>query len=97
MFTIDMLKGQGRPVRTRPQGLALFVATFAVPVLVIILMAGYYIRNEVIISIQKQDIAGLDVQMQRLADELKFKEACEKEKAAVNGCLTDVGLLNQQA
>ncbi|MGA2172781.1 MAG: hypothetical protein ABSG82_07210 [Sedimentisphaerales bacterium] len=90
MFTIDMLKGQGRPARTRPQGLALFVATFAVPVLVVILMAGYYIRNEVIISIQKQDIAGLDVQMQRLADELKFKESCEKEKAAINGCLTDV-------
>jgi hypothetical protein len=90
MFTIDLLKGQGRPVKTRPQGIALFVATFAIPVLVAILMVGYYIRNEVIISIQKQNITGFDAQLQRLAGDMKLKESCEKEKAAINSCLTDV-------
>jgi Tfp pilus assembly protein PilN len=90
MFTIDLLKGQGRPVRTKPQGVVLFVATFAVPVLAAILMVGYYFRNGVIILIQKGTIVSLDSQTQRLADDWKLKESCEKEKSAVNGCLADV-------
>jgi hypothetical protein len=45
MFIIDLLKGEHLPVKTKPQGIAIFVATFAVPVLVAIFMVGYYIRN----------------------------------------------------
>jgi hypothetical protein len=90
MFAIDLLKGQGRPVRTKPQGVALFVTTFAVPVLVTILMVGYYVRNGVIISIEKQNITNYDSQIKRLADDLKFKESSELEKSSINSCLNDV-------
>jgi Tfp pilus assembly protein PilN len=90
MFAIDLLKGQGRPARTKPQGVAIFVATFAVPMLVAILIAGYYYRNKVTISIHKQNIASYVTQTERLADALKLKEAWEKEKSAINGCLTEV-------
>jgi Tfp pilus assembly protein PilN len=90
MFAIDLLKGQGRPARTKPQGVAIFVATFAVPMLVAILIAGYYYRNKVTISIHKQNIANYVTQTERLADALKLKEAWEKDKSAINGCLTEV-------
>ncbi len=90
MFTIDLLKGQGLPVRTRPQGVAIFVTTFTVPVLVAILMVGYHVRNGVIISIQKQKVATFEAQTRRLADALKLKESCEKDKSAINSCLMDV-------
>ncbi|MFH1371062.1 MAG: hypothetical protein ABII09_07250 [Planctomycetota bacterium] len=90
MFTIDLLKGEHLPVKTKPQGIALFVATFAVPVLVAIFIVGYYIRNEVIISIKKQTITSLETQVQRLSDSLKLKESCEKEKSSVHACLADV-------
>jgi Tfp pilus assembly protein PilN len=90
MFTIDLLKGQGRPVRTKPQGVALFVATFAVPILVAMLMAGYYTHNNVIISVQKQEINNYEGQTARFAGALKFKESCEREEAAINNCLTDI-------
>ncbi len=90
MFAIDLLKGQGRPARTRPQGVAIFVATFAVPMLVAILIAGYYYRNKVTISIHKQNVASYVTQTERLADALKLKEAWEKDKSAINGCLMEV-------
>jgi len=90
MFKIDLLKGQNLPVRTKPQGVAIFVATFTVPVLVAMLMAGYHVRNGVIISIQKQNIAGVETQTQRLANALMLKESCEKDKSAINSCLADV-------
>jgi len=90
MFTIDLLKGQGRPIRTKPQGVAIFVATFAVPALAAILLVGYYVRNQVIISVQRQNIANIDTQTQRLADDLKVKEAGEREKSTINACMADV-------
>jgi hypothetical protein len=90
MFAIDLLKGQGRPARTKPQGVAIFVATFAVPMLVAILIAGYYYRNKVVILIHKQNISSYVTQTERLADAWKLKESWEKDKSAINGCLTDV-------
>jgi hypothetical protein len=90
MFTIDLLKGQGRPIRTRPKGIAIFVATFVVPMLVAILMASYYYNNKVVISISKQHIANYTAQIGRLAEPLKFKESCEKDKTSLRNCLSDV-------
>ncbi len=90
MFNIDLLKGQGLPVKTKPQGIAIFVATFAVPALVAILLGGYYVRNQVLVSVQKQKIISFENQTQKLADALKIKESFEKDKNAVNTCMTDV-------
>jgi hypothetical protein len=90
MFTIDLLKGQGRPVRTRPKGILIVVATFAVPMLVAILMAGFYYNNKVVISIHKQNIANNTAQIERLADAVKLKDSWDKDKTSLNNCLTDV-------
>ena len=90
MFTIDLLKGQGRPVRTRPKGIAIFVATFVVPVLVAILMASYYYNNRVVISINSQNVANYTTQTERLADTLKLKESWERDKINLSNCLSDV-------
>ncbi len=90
MFTIDLLKGQGRPVRTRPKSVAIFVTTFAVPVLVAMLMAGYYYNNKVVISISKQNIANYNMQMERFADTLKLKKSWEKDKTDLSNCISDV-------
>ena len=90
MFTIDLLKGENLPVRTKPQGVAIFVATFAVPALAIILMAGFYIHNEVIISVQRQNIKGFEIQTHRLDSATKLKESFEEQKAMLNSCLADV-------
>jgi hypothetical protein len=90
MFTIDLLKGQGRPVRTRPQGIAIFVATFAFPVLAAFLVVGFYFNNKVIIAVHQQNITNYTTQLDRLSDALKLKESWEKDKTSINNCLADV-------
>jgi hypothetical protein len=90
MFTIDLLKGQGRPVRTRPKGIAIFVATFAVPMMVMMLLAGFYYNNKVVIAIHKQNIANYTTQAERLADAMKLKESWENDKAGLNNCISEV-------
>jgi hypothetical protein len=90
MFNIDLLKGQGRPVRTRPKGIAIFVATFAVPAVVAMLLFSYYYRNKVVISIQTQNIETYATQTERLADATKLKESWENDKTNLNNCIADV-------
>jgi hypothetical protein len=90
MFTIDLLKGQGRPVRTRPKGILIVVATFAVPMLTAILLAGFYYNNKVVITVHKQNIANYTTQIERLADSMRLKELWDKDKTSLNSCLTDV-------
>jgi hypothetical protein len=90
MFTIDLLKGQGRPVRTRPKGIAIFVATFAMPLLVAMLLISFYYGNKVAISINTQKISSYTTQIERLADAVKLKDAWEADKSNLNNCLTDV-------
>ena len=45
MFTIDLLKGQGIPIKSRPTGIAISAAAVAVPVIIAIVMLGFYLRN----------------------------------------------------
>lgn len=90
MFTIDLLKGQGRPIRTKPKGIAIFVATFVVPMLVAILMASYYYNNKIVISVNKQKVANYTTQIGRLADPLKLKESWDRDKTNLSNCLSDV-------
>jgi len=90
MFTIDLLRGHGVPAKTKPQGLALFVATFAVPVVMAIAMFSYYVRNGVMMGIQKETIAGYDVKMEKLADAIKMQQSFEKEKSVINNCMQEV-------
>jgi hypothetical protein len=91
MFTVDLLKGHGRPVRTRPKGVLIFVATFAVPMMAALMLAGFYYRNKVVISINQQNIANYTTQTERLADAVKLKESWDTDKANLNNCLADVG------
>ncbi len=90
MFTIDLYKGQSLPVRTKPQGLALIIATYAVPAVVAVLLGSFYLRNRIVIAVEKQKAATFQSQTERLGDALKLKESYEKDKTSVNNCLADV-------
>ena len=57
MFTIDLLKGQGIPIKRRPWGVAIAALAFVVPILVAMVMFGFYISNGIVIRVTKQEIA----------------------------------------
>jgi hypothetical protein len=90
MFTIDLLKGQGIPVKSGPAGLAIIAGTFAAPVIVAIVMFGCYLSNSIKLSVQKQQIAGYESKLDSLSDAMEFQKAIEKKKAVINNCLSEV-------
>lgn len=90
MFTIDLLKGQGIPIRSRPEGIAIAVMAISVPLFVAILLFSLYLRNTVIISIQKEGIANYQTQIDKLASAVKQYRSLEGEKQLYKSCLSEV-------
>jgi hypothetical protein len=90
MFTIDLLKGQGIPIKSRPESIAVTAVTLAVIAIIAITMLGYYLHNRIVISIQRQRIANYETKINELSEAVTLQKAFEKEKEIINGCLSEV-------
>lgn len=90
MFTIDLLKGKGVPAQIGPQGVAVAVVAFAVPLIIAMVMLGGFLRNKIAISIQTGAIANYDAKISQLADAVQLQKSFENEKNAVNSSLAEV-------
>jgi len=90
MFTIDLLKGQGVPIRSGPEGIVVVAVTLVVPVVVAIVMLGCYLRSSIVMSIQKQDILNYETKIEELVDAVQLQKSFEQEKSQINNCLSEV-------
>lgn len=90
MFTIDLLKGEGIPIKSGPEGIAVAVITFAVPVIIAILMFGSYMSSSADLSIQKQEIIRHERKIRELSDAVEMQKSFEKEKTIITSCLSEV-------
>lgn len=90
MFKIDLLKGKGIPVKSKPREAVLIGISFGVPVTVLIVLLGHYLYGEVIASTQKGLVNSYETKLSRLADKLAVQESAEAEIIALNTCLKEV-------
>ena len=90
MFTVDLLKGQGVPMRSGPGGIAIAAITFVVPIIIAIVMFGFYLRNGIVMSIQKQRIVNYETKIGELSDAVELQRSFEKEQNLINNCLSEV-------
>jgi len=90
MFTIDLLKGQGIPIKSRPGGMAISGVSIAVPLIIATIMFSSYVRNRIIISIQKRGITSFKTRTEKLSDVINQHKSLEKEKSLYNSCLSEL-------
>jgi len=90
MFTIDLLKGQGIPIKSRPPGVAISGVSIAVPLIIATIMFSSYVRNRIIISIQKRGIASFKTRTEKLSDVINQHKSLEKQKSLYNSCLSEL-------
>jgi Tfp pilus assembly protein PilN len=83
MFTIDLLKGQGIPARSRPEGIIATAVTVVVPVVIAVTMVGVYLSNRVVINIQRREIAGYEKKTAGMSDAMRAHKLYEKRKDAI--------------
>ncbi len=90
MFTIDLLKGQGVPAKSRPRNIAVGAAAVVAPIIIAIAMFGFYLHNKVTISIQKDAIANFKTKIAGMSDVIELQKSFEQQKKDYNNCLSEV-------
>jgi hypothetical protein len=90
MFTIDLLKGQSVPMKSSPGGIAIAAITVAVPLIVAIIMFGFYLNDKTTVSIKEQEAARCQAEIDKLSDAVELQESLEKEKIVYGDCLSEV-------
>ena len=90
MFTIDLLKGQGIPIKSGPEGIGIAAATFMVPVIVAIITIGCYLHTKIVMSIQRYGLTSYENKIDALSEAAKLQESFEKEKIAYSSGLQEV-------
>lgn len=90
MFTIDLLKGQGIPVKSGLGGIIIAVVALVVPIVIAIVMFGLYLSNIIDISVQKQEIVRYEKQIDRLSDALEMQKSFEEKKTIYSNSLSEV-------
>ena len=90
IFTIDLLNGQAIPLKSKPGGLAVVVATAVIPLTVALGMFSLYLHNNIAVTVKQKEIARYEAEIGKLSDAVKLQEALEKEKIACKDSLTDV-------
>jgi len=91
MFTIDLLKGEGIPAKSRPKDIAIASAMLVVPTIIAIVMLSLYLRNEITLSIQRKEMVRSKAELDKLSDTIEAKKSLEEEKDIVSNCISEVG------
>jgi Tfp pilus assembly protein PilN len=89
LLSIDLLKGQGIPIKSRPGGAAILAITIAVPVIAAIIMVGDYASDRIILMNQKRNLAKIETEISQLSGGMEFQEAVKKEISNINACLKE--------
>ena len=89
MFTIDLLKGQGIPVKSGPGGITIAVVTLVVPIVIAIVMLGLYLSNIINISVQKQEVVRYEKKIDELSDALEMQKSFEEKKIIYSNSLSE--------
>ena len=90
MYEVDLLKGEGIPIRSRPGGIAFACMVIAVPLILGIAMASIYLEHRVAASVQNQQLTRLQHVIATLSEALETKYALEHQQAASRHLLGEV-------
>jgi len=86
MFTIDLLKGHGVPIKSKPGGRFLVAFSFIVPVVFASVVFGNYLHNRIVIVAQKGQAKNYKLKIAELRTQLEFREATKQQKNVLNSC-----------
>ena len=89
MYEIDLLKGEGVPIRSRPGGIAFACLVLAVPLIASIAMISIYLEHRVATSVQSQQLTRLRRVTAALSGALETKRSLEHQKTLGVHLLSD--------
>ncbi len=90
MFAIDLLRGKGLPIRSRPEGIVIVSFTLAVPLIAALVMVSCFLKTRIDISINNKAIKHIEKDISRYSDALAEKEKFTQQKSEFKECLFEL-------
>jgi hypothetical protein len=90
MFTIDLLKGTGKPPRSHPLWAAGTTFAFIALVVVAALDGVRYYRDGALLATQKRSLSYYSGEIRKLRDVAEALDATEKRRAEIDAALAEV-------
>jgi Tfp pilus assembly protein PilN len=90
MFTIDLLKGQAIPLKSKPGSLAVIAVTVAIPVIAAMGMVTFYRHNKIIVSMKQQEVVKCQAEIDELSDAVELHRQLEQKKITYSSALSEV-------
>ena len=99
MFNIDLFKGHGVPIKSKPGGTFIVAISFIVPVALASIILGNLLHNRILISTNTEQMRIYDAKINRLTPELNLRDSIQKQKQALESSheeLADIIRLHTQ-
>ena len=90
MISVDLLKGEGRPIKSRPGVVALMVVPFIFPVLVGVFLVGWYQGDKIMMRVQVKKLTSFNEGPQQYSDVEQLLQDAAAESNYINSCLCEV-------
>ena len=90
MYKVDLLKGEGIPIRSRPGGIAFACLVIAVPLIVGTAMVSIFAEHRIVSSVQQQQLTRLHRVITTLEPALEASRVLEDRKTLGLNLLGDV-------
>ncbi len=92
MFTIDLLKGRGIPVKSGPTGVAFAAITIMIPLGLAIAMLGSYLNNKIVIAVEKNNVAGFEkkINSDEIEHALRVAKLLKQQEQDLHDSLSEV-------
>ena len=90
MLNIDMLKGQGIPIKSRPGAAFLLALIIAIPVLAAMAVTAEYINGKIELSTLKNEWSDIENKISQLSSGVKFQASDRRKINNINACFVEV-------
>ncbi len=92
MFTIDLLKGHGIPVKSGPKGVAFAAITIMIPLGLAIAMLGSYLNNKIVIAVENNNVAGFEkkINSDEIEHALRVAKLLKQQEQDLHDSLSEV-------
>jgi hypothetical protein len=92
MYTIDLLKGRGIPIKNRRGGIFIIAATIAVPVIIAMGFYTEYLLNKIEINRTDISIRDHENKISQMKEAVKSLSSMEQQCGTLRDCITDVSM-----
>ncbi|MBW8002143.1 MAG: hypothetical protein FVQ80_08975 [Planctomycetes bacterium] len=89
MFTIDLMKGQGLPVKTDIKIMTATAIAFSVPCILLFLMVGSFFYSRIVIKTQTHSLKEHQARFEKLKPKVEQGKMQKAEQKKITLCLTE--------